>query len=206
MVHKTNVRQHKRRTKRGTTTVHNHSRSLKNMSYSQLKRHNIHLAPKHDADGDGVVNFKDCQPLNPKKQGLLHDLQVRRLEKQEERLELKREKEQKKLEDLQDKLQRRQGISSKKNKIGALRLKQKQVIIDQINDEKSKAKKLKMLNREAKAQLDKLTLSGRTKNVTKAAIRNIGQKSSLALKATAAFLNKKSTRRTLNRIGKEIGF
>ena len=37
-------------------------------SYAKLKRTGV-ILPKHgDFDGDGVENYKDCQPLNPKRQ------------------------------------------------------------------------------------------------------------------------------------------
>jgi len=36
-----------------------------------------------DIDGDGIVNAEDCQPLNKKKQGNIHDIgvmQIKRLQ------------------------------------------------------------------------------------------------------------------------------
>ena len=44
------------------------------MNNKQLKRRGVQLKPYQDTDKDGVINRKDCQPLNPKQQGLIHDI------------------------------------------------------------------------------------------------------------------------------------
>ena len=44
------------------------------LNYSQLRNKGIKLNPYKDTDKDGVKNYKDCQPLNPKEQGIIHDI------------------------------------------------------------------------------------------------------------------------------------
>ena len=46
----------------------------KNKTYNQLRNRGIKLKPYADNDKDGVINMKDCKPLNPKEQGLIHDI------------------------------------------------------------------------------------------------------------------------------------
>lgn len=158
----------------------------------------VKLSSKKDTDGDGVVDSKDCEPFNPKKQGFLHDLQVKRLRKKEEKLESQREKEMKKLEDLKDRLKERHGISEKQSDIKKLKLQQKQAIIDEINEEKRKTIELKEANKKAQEELDKFTVSGKVKTAIK-------KDSVLIAKNTQAFLQKKSTRKALSSIGKSLG-
>ena len=156
------------------------------------------LSSKKDSDSDGVVDSKDCEPFNPKKQGFMHDFHVKRLRAKEEKLEAKREKEMRKLEDIKDKLKERQGIASQKADIKSLKLQQKQAIIDEINTEKQKTNKLKQANIKAKKQLDKLTITGKVKT-------EIKKDSKLLAESTNAFLKKKSTRKALSKIGKSLG-
>ena len=47
---------------------------FKNLSYNQLLKKGVKLKPHGDADKDGVVNIKDCKPLNKKEQGVIHRL------------------------------------------------------------------------------------------------------------------------------------
>ena len=51
---------------------------LKNKNFKQLQEAGTFLDPTGDFDKDGVQNSKDCQPLNPNKQGLEHDLAEQR--------------------------------------------------------------------------------------------------------------------------------
>ena len=44
-----------------------HPKLLKNMSWGQLKSVRPKMKPFGDSDRDGVPNFRDCRPLNPKK-------------------------------------------------------------------------------------------------------------------------------------------
>ncbi len=128
---RTNVRKHMRRTPKGRmTTVTRHSRSLKNMSYPQLQRHNINLKPTGDADNDGVINMKDCRPLNKKEQGIIHAL----IKKKEELVK----KRAKKLEAKQDKL-------LKKIDAEAGQLQQKRKVMVQINKNLLLKRQLKAL-------------------------------------------------------------
>lgn len=45
-------------------------------SYNQLKRLKAKISKFSDSDRDGVINFKDCRPLNPDEQGFIHDFIV----------------------------------------------------------------------------------------------------------------------------------
>ncbi len=179
-----------------------------NMNFKDIQKKGHFLKFQADADKDGVPNIKDCKPLNPKKQGLLHDLQVKILRKKEEKLERQREKEQKKLEDLKDRLKEKQSISAKKAKVTTLQLKQKQAVIDEINREQEQSRKLKDANREAQRQLDRLTVTGRTKTAAKKlgveGIERVGKGSRIVLEGTKAFLQSKQTKRTLKKINKAI--
>jgi hypothetical protein len=44
------------------------------MNYAQLRSKGVFLSKRGDADRDGVRNHKDCRPLNPEEQGIIHDL------------------------------------------------------------------------------------------------------------------------------------
>jgi hypothetical protein len=46
--------------------VHKHP-EYKNLTFKQLKKRGVFLSYQGDADKDGVINIKDCKPLNPKK-------------------------------------------------------------------------------------------------------------------------------------------
>lgn len=175
---------------------------LKNMSSPQLKKSRVEIIP--DADKDNVPNSKDCRPLDPKKQGFLHDLQVKRLRKKEEKLEIVREKEQKKLEDLKDRLKERQAVATKEQDIKKIELQQKQSIIDEINKEKQQSEALRKENKEAKMQLDKLTVTGRTKTQLIAAGKATSRTSLSALRSANAFLNKDSTKQSIRNASRSL--
>lgn len=45
----------------------------KNMNWAQAKRRYPNLKPFGDIDKDGIINIKDCRPLNRKKKGWAHE-------------------------------------------------------------------------------------------------------------------------------------
>jgi hypothetical protein len=115
MVRKTSVRTHQRRNKKTgkTSTVVKHPRALKNMTYSQLKAKGIKLSPRRDADGDGVINMKDCRPLNKKEQGIVHDLikwKEKRAKEHDKKLEEKQDRLLKQLDNERTKLKKSQVV------------------------------------------------------------------------------------------------
>jgi hypothetical protein len=61
------------------------------------------VSPKGDADGDGVQNSLDCEPLNPKKQGVFDDLKKKVQEYEKKRDEKKLEEYRKRTEEEQKK-------------------------------------------------------------------------------------------------------
>lgn len=176
----------------------------KNLSFKQLKKKGIKLNPRGDADKDGTINKKDCKPLDPKKQGFLHDLQIKRLHRLEEKAEKRREKEQKKLQDLKDKLNQKSAVASIKTDIRNIKLKEKQSIIDEIGREKQALRDVKDANKKAKIELDKLTVTGKTKTFLKKEGVIVGTKSKQLLNATNAFLRSKKTKRAIKSIGKVL--
>ena len=146
---------------------------------------------KKDSDGDGVIDSKDCEPFNPKKQGILHDYSIKRLKRQEEKLESKREKALKQLEDTKDILKGKSAIANKKLDIKKIQQSKKQAIIDEVNAEKRKIQEIKNANIQAKRELEKYTITGKIKRGS----RN-------ALEQSEAFLNKKSTQKALKGVSK----
>lgn len=130
---------------------------------------------------------------------------IGRLQKQEERIEGKRERAQESLEDRQDILRERLKIATKKAEVKDIRVKQRQAIADEIRSEQNKLRVVNEQNRLAKEQLDKLTLTGKTKTALKrfgsATIRGVRIESQAAGRATKAFFQKESTRRVLDKIG-----
>ncbi len=179
----------------------------KNSSYQELKRRGIIVNPKGDADKDGVINIKDCKPLDAKKQGKLHDLAISVLKKKEEFVERRREKQMAKLEDLRDKLKARRAVLTERNALQA----EKQAVIDEAQKEKQAIQDLKSANKEAKRELFRtskigrsikgtiragqatgrgIAATGRGIKATDKAVRKAAKTSSEVLKKTGKVLNK----------------
>ena len=153
-----------------------------------MKKDNI------DTDGDGVKNYKDCQPFNPKKQGLLHDFQLKRLKAQEQKLEEQRIKIQKKTESQREILDQKLAIAKSKKSIRQAQMSQKQKVIDEINKEKQEIKNLKEANRQAKRDIFNKSPTGKAVNVSKKAIDQ-----------TRAYFNKPSTKKSISKFLKKLG-
>jgi len=136
--------------------------SLRNKNYRQINSV-IKIHPHKDSDRDGVVNIKDCKPLNPNKQGFFHDLQMKSLKAKEQRLEDKRRDEQKKLETVLEQLKERKKVADLSTKIAQAKNKSKQAVIDEMQREKRKLDKVKEDSRKAKDVLDNYTFTGKSK-------------------------------------------
>lgn len=162
--------------------------------------------PRADFDRDGVINKQDCQPYNPKKQGFLHNLTIRRLKKQEEHLETKREKEQKKLEDLKDELNARNAVTQKKLSIQQARLKQKQAVINEINKEKQELKRIKTLQKKADKAIFNQTLAGKISNKAKTATKEFKKRWDDPKEVKRRQKNYLKGKKVIKKIGKELGF
>ena len=72
--------------------------SLKDKNFRQIQKRGVFLRKQGDIDRDGIVNIKDCRPLDKNKQGWLHD----RLKRREKKMDEDIKKEQVKLEKKQD--------------------------------------------------------------------------------------------------------
>lgn len=142
---------------------------------------------RKDSDKDGVPDYKDCQPFNPKKQGKLHDITMNLLKKKEEFLEKRRLKEMAKLEATREKLEQSRAVKEVRNQ----KLQAKQAVINEITSERNKIRNLKNLNKEAKKEIFRESLTGRT----------IG-KSEAAIEKTQAFFKKPSTKKFFKKLGK----
>jgi len=125
--------------------------NLKNKSFGELKKEGVFLKYQGDADKDGTPNIRDCKPLDAKRQGRLHDMQIKILKKIEERQEQRRLAEIKKLEDLKEKLQQVNMREEDKNK----KLSEKRAIVNEIEAEKQKTRDLIEENRKIKEELSK---------------------------------------------------
>jgi len=151
------------------------------------------LKPNGDYDGDGVINKKDCQPFNPKKQGLLHDLNIKRLKAQEQKLENQRIKITKKLEDKLETLKIKKNIVDGKNKVKAVKMREKQAIINEIDKEKAKIKELTLANERAKKDLFNNSGVGKTINYSKKSIQK-----------TKDYLKNPKTKKKINKFIKSV--
>ena len=161
-----------------------------------LKKQGITM---NDYDGDGVPNYKDCQPFNPHKQGKLHELGLKILKFKEERVQKKREKAQSELENLKEKLQRETAAQTAVAKTQNVELKRKQVVVDEINRERKALKTIKEQNKSIKKQLEEGTLKGNIKKfftLTPEEKENVKRNS----KAIA-----KKSKQVLKKLGKAIG-
>ena len=167
--------------------------SKKGLRAAVRKKREIELKKK-DTDKDGVSDYKDCQPYNPKKQGILHDWQMKRLKKQEQKLEEQRKKIEQKTETQREILDQKMAVSqAKENKKKAL-MQQKQSVIDEINKEKQRIKDLKEANRKAKQEIFNKSPTGKVFNFSKG-----------ALNKTNEYFKKPSTKKAIKKFLKKIG-
>jgi len=102
------------------------------LNYSQLRNRGIRLKPYSDTDKDGIKNYKDCKPLNPKEQGLIHDI----IKKKQQYVKAK----EKKLEQQQDTLLKK--IDKERTT-----LKKHMIVQKQINDNKKLKQELSELKK-----------------------------------------------------------
>lgn len=107
---------------------------IRNKNFTVLAKEGIYLPHNKDSDKDGIKNKDDCQPLNPKKQGVIHDWQMRRLREEQEYERLKNAK-----------------------------LKAEKKLSDQALMEKRKVDAMRAENDKIKTQLKERSLSGRAK-------------------------------------------
>ena len=70
------------------------------LNFKQLQNKGIFLKYQGDADKDGIANIKDCKPLDPHKQGIIHEW----IKKREKNMDKELAKKNKTLEKQQDKL------------------------------------------------------------------------------------------------------
>jgi len=151
------------------------------------------LSNTKDSDGDGVVDSKDCEPFNPKKQGKLHDLQIAILKRKEQKLEDQRVKVEAMLESRKETLQLKTSIANKKLSMKQSKLKQKQAVINEIKREKDKIRALKSANTQAKREIFNMSTTGKVVN-----------NSSAAITKTQTYLSSPSTKRRVNSFLKKI--
>lgn len=145
--------------------------SAYNYSFSQLKKKGHYMRYQADNDHDGVKNVKDCQPLNPDKQGYIHDVKMKLLKRREEAIEKKREKQQKKLEDIKDELKAKRSVFSKEQSLRQAELSEKQAVLNEIKAEQKKLDDMKAAEKAAKKEMDKYTFTGKIKRGASAAWR-----------------------------------
>lgn len=157
-----------------------------------------------DSDRDGVANGKDCRPFDPKKQGFLHELNIGRLQMKEERLEKARQKAMDKLEDTKETLERRMAITKKKGDIKSAKLREKQLVIDEINKEKRKIDELKEANAKAKKMIFDNSTFGKLVHGADRAVTKASVFSNKAIDRTREYFKKPSTIRKMKSIKKAI--
>lgn len=174
------------------------------LTYGQLKNRGVNLHPYKDSDRDGVKNYKDCRPLDPKEQGWLHDWQIKRLKQKEEKLESKREKAQEKLNDTLDELKERRKAGNLKSKVKQTELKRKQAIIDEISREKKQAEKLRMANEKAKKEIEKYSAWGKFKRGTGTAAKFTGKRVAIGSKRIYKTATSPGAKKGYKRLGKKL--
>ena len=175
---------------------------LKNKNYRQINNV-IKINPYKDSDRDGVVNIKDCKPLNPKEQGFLHDFQIKRLKAKEEKLEEKRRAEQKKLETVMEQLKERRKVADLSTKIAQAKNKSKQAVIDEMEREQRKLDKVKEDSRKAKDVLDNYTFTGRSKKALIGAAKWTGSRAAIGAKKFKEDWNSKESVERRKKIAKK---
>ena len=129
---------------------------LMNKNYSQLKKSGIKLNKNMDTDKDGVKNIRDCKPLDPRRQGIIHDFikaKDKYVKQREQHLEVK-----------QDKMLKE--IDSEKTT-----LKKHLAVQQRINDNK----KLKQELKELKSANFRMSTTGRILAATQSGVRTIGR-------------------------------
>ena len=194
------IKPYSRRKPGGVRKEVNVSGHNKNLSYSQLRSSGVRISRTGDADRDGVKNYQDCKPLDPKKQGWLHDQKMKVLKKEEEYYERKREKEQKHLEDITDELKLKQNISKAKLGKKQMLLKEKQGRVDEINRERAKIQEIKTANKKAKAELEKYSTWGKVKRGSASFARasaKVARTSAKALSDADKALSRKTKTKTV---------
>lgn len=137
------------------------SPSVQKDNPQELKKKGVFIKHQADSDKDGVVNIKDCKPLNPKQHGILHDWKMNLLKKHEQKLERNRIKEQKDLDAVREKLESKRKIAASKVHAEQSRFAVKQAKIDEINEERRKLKELKDEGKRLKRESRGMTKTGK---------------------------------------------
>lgn len=137
--------------------------AAKRMDFKALQKQGIYVRYEGDDDHDGVKNVNDCKPLNPKKQGFIHDVKMKVLKVQEERAEAKREAQQKKINDLKDELALKRKVSSTETSVRQAELDAKKKLMEQKRDEEHKKDALDREEKQIKNEMEKYSWQGKTK-------------------------------------------
>lgn len=149
------------------------------LSFSQLQKRGVYLKYQGDADKDGVKNIKDCKPLDPNRQGFIHDwmkkrkqvnAEQRRIKKYQERLELKEDEQSRKKEiDANIRIQR-------KAQEAALKERERQAILKAKNDEVRKVKEQLAAEKAKRERWQRLAsnLKSNTASIAKFAGKQLG--------------------------------
>jgi len=169
---------------------------LMDSTFKQIQNKRVFLKYQDDADKDGVKNVKDCRPLDPKKQGLIHDVRMKVLKWQEEKLEKQREDRQKTLNDKLDELKERRAIAEKKVKISQAELAQKEAVADQLREERQKKEEIERKIAEADAEIEKTSLKGKLKRFAK----SVGSAGKATAKEIKRFSQDPKTKKAIKKL------